>query len=399
MTTLKRPDRQRTFRLPGIQELSKQQDEALSRSIDGQHLIIGGPGTGKSVVALLRARRLVGDKMGHQFLVYNHVLHASTQQLFGQGLQAATWERWFRALFRQAVGEEIPTHEPSRPGGYRPIDWHGVEQRISMLPPEVSIDDPPHVVIDEGQDMPPAFYRALVNLGFTNFYVVADQNQQIHPEQCSSRQDIETALGLDPGDVLELTGNYRNSYPVAVLARAFYPTDPASPPPELPPLTKAAKQPLLVPYGADTRFSLEWVAERMLKMADRNPRKLIGVLTPNHQSRQAFFNALRNSHPRLDHEKATVQTYASGSQADLDFGKGGIMVINAQSCKGLEFDTVFLADIDEHQPKRDQIALKARFYVMVARAKEDVILLRSGPRCPTIESILPPDTNILGRYQ
>lgn len=73
------------------------------------------------------------------------------------------------------------------------------------------------------------------------------------------------------------------------------------------------------------------------------------------------------------------------------------MIINAQSCKGLEFDTVILADIDQHQPKRDSFTLKARFYVMVARAREQVILLRTGNICRIVESLLPTDSTTLLR--
>ena len=73
------------------------------------------------------------------------------------------------------------------------------------------------------------------------------------------------------------------------------------------------------------------------------------------------------------------------------------MVINAQSCKGLEFDTAILADIDQHQPKRDPHALKARFYVMVARAREQVILLRTGNVCSAVDQLLPTDPTILVR--
>ena len=37
----------------------------------------------------------------------------------------------------------------------------------------------------------------------------------------------------------------------------------------------------------------------------------------------------------------------------MRFDEGGILVINAQACKGLEFDTVVLADIDEHYLRRN----------------------------------------------
>jgi DNA helicase IV len=72
------------------------------------------------------------------------------------------------------------------------------------------------------------------------------------------------------------------------------------------------------------------------------------------------------------------------------------MIINAQSCKGLEFDTVILTDIDQHQPKH-LYALKARFYVMVARAREQLILLRTGNICPIVDGLLPIDPSILVR--
>lgn len=75
------------------------------------------------------------------------------------------------------------------------------------------------------------------------------------------------------------------------------------------------------------------------------------------------------------------------------------MIINAQSCKGLEFDIVILADIDQHKPKEDIYALKSRFYVMVARGREQVILLRTGNVCPVVESLLPTDSSILTRRQ
>src|SRR5690606_18002789 len=147
-------------------------------------------------------------------------------------------------------------------------------------------------IIDEGQDMPPAFYHALVSLGFEDFYVVADQNQQIHPDRSSSRRDIENALGLARGAALELRHNYRNSHAIARLARAFYTGDPASPPPALPPESPSATTPELVTYGSENTSSFQRIADRILQIADRNPRKLVGIITPNNGVRERFFAGL-----------------------------------------------------------------------------------------------------------
>ena len=390
-------DRTRQFRLPGIQDLNKDQDEALALPVEGQHLIVGGPGTGKSVVALLRARRLAQNNMPYHTLVYNHLLDHSNRHLFGseQKLSAQTWDSWFRNIYRNFFGA-IPTLEPDHPGGYRPIDWNAVEQQIQSLD-NIENQSDKFLIIDEGQDMPPAFYRMLTHLGYENFYVVADQNQQIHPDKCSSRQDIENTLAIDTGETLELKTNHRNKRPIALLAQHFYPADPASPRPSLPDISQTSTTPELWTYGTASTASLAAIADNILQLSDRNLRKFIGIITPDNKVRTKFNDALLRANPKLDNGKPPIQTFVSGQRELPNFGQGGLMIINAQSCKGLEFDIVILADIDQHQPKRDQHALMARFYVMVARAREQVLLLRTGNICPVVDSLLPTDPTILVR--
>jgi DNA helicase II / ATP-dependent DNA helicase PcrA len=392
-------DRTRRFVLPGIQELNKDQDEALARSLEGQHLIVGGPDTGKSVVALLRARKLAQQKH-YLFLVYNQLLDQSNRHLFGsdQPLTARTWDKWFRELWQSVFREYVPTLEPQGNGTFRAIDWNRVNATIQAQPSaEPLVQDPPFLVIDEGQDMPLAFYETLANLGFENCYVVADQNQQIQTDSCSSRQDIESALAIDVSATLELKTNYRNTRTIAILAQHFCPADPASPRPELPADRPAATPPELWNYGTVNSPTLAAIADRILQLSDRSPRKLIGIITPDNRVRTKFLVALGNASPRLDNGKPPIRTFASGAQASLNFGQGGVMVINAQSCKGLEFDIAILADIDQYQPKWVMHALKARFYVMVARAREQVVLLRTGNICPVVEGLLPADPAILVR--
>ena len=73
------------------------------------------------------------------------------------------------------------------------------------------------------------------------------------------------------------------------------------------------------------------------------------------------------------------------------------MIINANACKGLEFDVAILADIDAHQPRNNDDTLKKRFYVMVTRAREQTILLRTGAANPVVDKLLPADPAVLVR--
>ena len=384
----------REFNLPGIQDLSKEQEDARALRKQGQHLIIGGPGTGKSVLALLRSRRHQQDKDDYVFLVYNKLLNQPSRQLFGMELCSQQWQSWFAGIFKGAVGEAMPKLSPNG-NGWQEIDWVRTSEIIAASPHLGDVKHP-FLIIDEGQDMPPESYQALANLGFENFYVVADQNQQIVPGQNSTRQDIQNGLGIAPGDVIELQDNYRNSHPIARLAREFYTGNPASPPPELPNRPSAIR-PILYTYQ---QSDFQNLIGRILKNADIATEKLIGLIAPNNKTRERYFEALMETKATVKFDNGTpaVQTYLSGASPDIPFNEGGIMVINAQSCKGLEFDTVFLADINQHFCNtQNQDQTRRLFYVMVARAKERVIMLKeAGKPCP-VDVILPQDNGIMER--
>ncbi|MCY4542663.1 MAG: ATP-binding domain-containing protein [Rhodobacteraceae bacterium] len=384
----------RKFELPGIQDLSKEQEAARALPKEGQHLIIGGPGTGKSVLALIRSKRLQREGDDYLFLVYNHLLNNASKQLFGGGFVSKTWTSWFWKAFREHTGRAVPRLPPNS-NGYMEIDWAGALETIYALPGGATQEGLPFLVIDEGQDMPREFYEALVNLGFDRFFVVADQNQQI-TERNSSREDIRTHLAIESNEVIELKRNYRNNLSVAKLAHAFYTGDPASPPPELP-STSSGTVPVLYAYDQDKLMN---VAQGILLLADRDPRQLIGVLTPNNRVRKAYLNALSSTTAKLDIPRASINTFSSTQRPKVAFDEGGILVINAQSCKGLEFDTVILADIDKHffNPS-DPDKTKRLFYVMVARARERVFMFKKQSGRSEIEKILPTDSSILRREQ
>ena len=383
----------RKFELPGIQDLSKEQEAALALPSEGQHLIIGGPGTGKTVLTLLRAKRHQRDREGYLFLVFNHLLDRASGQLFGGGLEGRTWIAWFLETFEEITGNSVPRKAPND-DGYQDIDWDGVEEIVQDLPKDETCPVT-FLVIDEGQDMPPQFYNTLVALGFHRFFVVADQNQQIR-ENKSSRKDIQDCLAIHEAAVIELKRNYRNRYHVARLAREFYTGDPASPPPMIPPVDRG-HVPLLYRYE-ETR--LDKVARAIVRFADRDPRQLIGVITPNNTVRQRYVQTLRAVAIPLDNACPTITTFAGEYRPQVRFDEGGIRVINAQACKGLEFDTVVLADIDEYYYRWDDPDVAKRlFYVMVARAKQRVFLFMKRGERKDIDSILPTDEAVLRRKE
>jgi DNA helicase II / ATP-dependent DNA helicase PcrA len=395
----------RRFSLPGIEQLNKDQERVLALPKEGCYLVVGGPGTGKSVIALLRARRhhrVNGTRSSgpqeYVFLVYNRLLLEASRELMDRAVNAYAWIAWFKSVFKSALKHPCPTVN----GQSFSLDWKAIGEAIAGAA-ELPAPFTPFVIIDEGQDMPPSFYLALAELGFEHFFVVADQNQQI-TEQHSTVREIANALAVDTSDRIELTENYRNYYPIARLALEFCVEDPASPCTRLPPIRPSAKTPVLVDYGQGCQWDFDEVCERILKAADRDPARLFGIITPDNETRASWLNKLRSHTVTLDHGRPRIVTYAAGEEhGDLRFSEGGIFVINAQSAKGLEFDFVVLADIHcyrYHAEDKGQMDdMRRRFYVMVSRAREQVVLLRQAGRTCPVESILPTDRDILRRWR
>ena len=389
----------RRWQLPGIQDLTKDQEVALGHPVKGQCLIIGGPGTGKSVVVTLRARQLEALASRYVFLVYNHMLHEYCKQLSGGEINSSTYVKWYSKVFRQSTDEHsLPGKDPGR--AY-PIDWQAaagiIERKYSAESPAlVGSDDRTCLLIDEGQDMSPEFYGSLIRLGYEDFFVAADQNQQI-TESNSSRSDLEDCLAIETEDVIELTYNFRNNYGVARLAQAFYTGDPATPPPALPKPRGRLHLPLLYTFIPESNAYVR-IGNAIVKYALRDASMLVGVFTANNELRSRYYKALTSARNRLHGSSIVVSTYRSGSKPNVRFDQGGIVVLNAQSCKGLEFDTVVLADIDEHLFTRDDPDVtKKLFYVMVSRARQRVFLMMKRNTSSPIRNLLPDDEGVLRR--
>ncbi|VAW44793.1 hypothetical protein MNBD_GAMMA03-717 [hydrothermal vent metagenome] len=373
----------RKFQLPGEEDLNKDQDRVLALPEDGQYLIVGGPGTGKSVVALLRALKYQ-DNDDYVFLVYNKVLKALSRQLLNINLNKyLTIITWFNYVFKKITNEKNTPQKNN--DGYHTPDYAAIISKYEGL--ECSSRSL-HIIIDEGQDMPPSFYEALVCAGYQNFFIVADQNQQITDDN-SNRQELTDNLGLESKDVIELRINYRNSHPIALFASCFY-TDKASPAPELPD-RESLETPVLY-----KQISNEKTFEMILREADKDTKKLIGVVVANHKVRLEYIDGIKNLNITLDNALPIISTYSSTDteEVTIDFSQGGVVVLNDKSIKGLEFDIVYIIIDGFKIYNNDQTSMKKRLYVMSSRAIEKLALVSTQDNS-SILSLLPTDEKIM----
>ena len=378
----------RRFRLPGVDDLNKDQDRVLRLPEDGQFLIVGGPGTGKSVVALLRTMKYHKNE-DYAFLTFNNVLLSATKQLVDFNLNSFTLDKWFNAEYKNIFKESLYKYDASNSSYQKPNYF----EIIKKFESKEIISQSLHIIIDEGQDKPTKYYEALMYFGIENFFIVADQNQQI-TEDNSSRQELTDLLGLEVENVIELKENYRNSHPIGLFSSSFF-TDPSSPPPDLPSISKSSLGiPILYEYS-----DYQDCVKMILREADRDNRNLIGVVTANDDVRDAYVEKLETTELNLDNPKSIISTYSSKDKKapNINFAYSGIVVLNDKSIKGLEFDIVFII-IDGFKVYNNDIdSMKKRFYVMSSRAIKKLVLLKKENYNDGVESILPKDDGILRR--
>ena len=391
----------RIYSLPRLDQLTNDQKRVLRLKKEGQYLVVGSPGTGKSVVALLRAREYA-DQDKSLFLTFNHVLSQATNQLSEGQIHCQTAMSWFYELYWTLTGGKAETFEqdkmPERVA-HKP-DYQLVDDRFDKVSKDFSGYQ---LIIDEGQDLPEGWYDCLWTLGFENFFVVADQNQQI-TEENSDKKQLKASLGIediaeikngnkvkkdDPKHVIALKDNFRNTTPIAIFANTFY-TDKTSPLPDIPD-RPSTDIPILYEFGA-----IDKISEMILSEYDRDPSKLIGFIVPTENKREWYAKKLGNDNKERSNPGPVISTYSSQQKGDvnIDFSFGGIVVLNDKSVKGIEFDTVFIILDDFKLINNDIERLQKRFYVMSSRAKEKLFLFRSAVRPSVVDDILPKEGDV-----
>lgn len=357
------------MRIPTFQQLSKEQDKVLTVPLEQSCLITGPPGTGKTVIALYRARDLGQRSDQALLIVYSRLLSqymlAAAEELDVESM-TKTFHSWFTGFYR--------AHYATRPPQLGPwvYDWQEVLPTVNRKPPPAG--QLPYLIIDEGQDLPKEFYPIVAHLS-RHITVFADQNQSIMDQ--NSTLDEIAAYGRFGGNRFTLTRNYRNTREIALLAREYY-TGERTGIPDIP--ERSGDVPIGHRHG-----SFDQSMSFIQRFEANNSDLEIGVFTPTKRLQRRVLAALEGR------TKNPVQSYVGGQGRDapvLDFDTPGIKVVNYPSTKGLEFDVVFLPELQDVDTNELDGARK-QMYVMTSRARDQLHLMWTTTTKPVILKDVP----------
>ncbi|MEV5811323.1 DNA helicase [Streptomyces mutabilis] len=328
---------------------------------DGNHLVSGPPGSGKSLLAAQRAVMLALAGTPVTLLTRSNLLRqslAATVHALGprdRSVRVSTAHGWLADWY----GDKAPR----TPDGW--YDWHALFERAADTGPLPGLT----LVVDEGQDLPPEFYLLCRMLG-ARTTVYADECQRL-TDTNSTLAEIVRNLGRCSRQ--ELDGNHRNTEQIASFAAHFHtgagaPALPEGqgPPPRL------------------HRFHERGAADLLGLLAERHPRDSIGVIVGSKHTQFSLLGSLSRRAPRLKPQLYTSDA-KGGQYRNLDLGRPGIVIVHRASAKGLGFDTVVVPDTHtDAAGDPSAAAVRMTYYVLATRARRELHLGYAGESEPPI---------------
>ena len=361
------------MRLPTYEEIARDEEqlEVYETPFDESLFVVGPPGSGKTVLAVHRAQMLASAGITVVLITYNRMLRRLIAQLTEDQVEAQTMHQFVSTSYLAQANAGAPCTAPYV------YDWNAM---FATLERRGVTPEPTHVIVDEGQDLPTGFFRYLRDFTATTVTVFADEDQALSDER-STLRDIKEAARLD--DPVLLSANHRNTPEIARVAEYFHAGDASVPEVHRPGSGELPRVFLYRQDGATGRIANTY----------RTRGGRLGVAVVNNETGEALYSRLRN---QLAGQRVEIYTSYRKNEDEIDLLAPGITILNVQSIKGQEFDTVFIMEVEELLLEATEVNGR-KMYMLCARARDNLILMHEGGRLPRALLDQMPGADILVR--
>ena len=344
-----------------VVELTQGQMHTLNELRGMRRLAIQGPaGTGKSILAREKARRLAAEGFRTLLVCFNQPLARTLADELADapapaGLDVLTFHELCLRLGREA--KTLPDPEPKT----KPQEWWDkvLPRALDAAIPQVG-GTYHAIVIDEGQDFEKAWLESL-------FYLLVDDKEDVlyvfhDPDQALYREDVVGTLGLPD---YYLDWNCRNTGPIHRFAARYAPGLASAQV-----LREEGSAVELVPPG-DTLEALRKVLHRLV-VEERIAPWQIAVLTGVSLARSAVWKHHQFGNQVLWNGSHDELGRSLGLPADQvpDQPSDTILCDSIHRFKGLEREVIILVELDPADQRFDKL-----MYVGATRARHHLIVI------------------------
>lgn len=374
------------YRAVDVDDYTKIQRQIIKEPLTRSFAVVGGPGTGKTIIALERLQQVISSGTPGYYIAYNRNLVQLANYIMNEKMHtkneiyARTMNSWFAKIYYDITGEYMPY-------GFNEIDWDDYNEKIDNALETGRLSKTPILIADEIQDFPAEVLKLINKLGETiNIFV--DDNQKIDIENVYDIFDVQgralSIFSLEE-NFYDLTENFRNTREIERVAKIFMHEGDVI----YNDITcarisawRGGDKPALIHAESFTE-----TCHRIGLYSEQNPARAIGVILMTTNSK--VFRQYQEEFAKRKCDFQYTFGYDPGSQ--FDYGKSGIYMMTYKTCKGLEFDDVFILEADTHEKSFIDAGTRRQYYVACTRARENLSFIYRDPESSVIRQLLAPE--------
>lgn len=326
------------------------QKKVLKQNPDRNYVIEGGPGAGKTLLAIKKSMEIDDGSKRILHLMYNRPLSYFVKDILENigetgDVEVSTYCSWAFELSRE-IGAGHPWNGEQ-------TDWERFEKMTRSVGKLYSV-----IITDESQDFPIPLLRALCNISVSVISFI-DPHQAVE-EQKTDVNDVLQALNTK--EVYRLSYNHRCSKATMESARSFL----TGAKRYIIGTNKSGDYPVMVYTGNHTDpFDIK--DKFLIRFARNHKDESVGVIV-NNKNLNRLYDVLRLN-------GINVQVYKSKGRDNIDFTTPGVKLVSFGTMKGLEFDHVIIPNTEYVRSTGNKTRDFNRMYVAMTRAAKNVYML------------------------
>tara|TARA_Y100001935_G_scaffold254512_1_gene263790 strand:- start:3328 stop:4512 length:1185 start_codon:yes stop_codon:yes gene_type:complete len=358
--------------VPSLNALSREQREVYSYSLDSNLIINGAAGSGKTILALMRAMQLVKKNKKVLFITYTKILHQFTLiAAQGHGLEVGRDIdiEYTSEMAKKVFGRHMASLEN--------ISDSMVERLVNKMGGYDA------VIIDEGQDFSiSVFQRIFKRLGDVHT-VCCDDKQSLY-ETDFTREMVQRVY--EPIKDKNLDFTYRNPKKIAQTSMGFFMKKFES----MAPVDEDITLKVYNEYnGAATMIHSINEIQTIVKLIKNRAENTVGILLPNNQAVKMITDSLSVGGIGTVEYKYYIN---GGGGNTCNFSTLNPKIMTYHSAKGIQFDSVIIPLLSNNYETDlwfSNTPEEARaFYVAMTRAKKNLYFIHpEDPLCPYTDFI------------